>query len=112
MMASIQVWVKDLPGEHCQQCDVTTDYFERNKIPFEKRGLSEATPEQMAEFRKIGMSAPVVLTQEHGSWAGLRPEKLREVKKAHRSAKSASPPGASPEIHQLAPTTGAAGAAM
>lgn len=112
MTANIEVWVKDTPGERCQQCDVTTDYLRRNKIPFETRGLSEATPEQMASFRQIGISAPVVLTETHGNWAGLRPEKLREVKKAHQAEDSASPPGASPAIHQLAPTSGAAGASM
>lgn len=112
MTASIQVWVMDTPGEICQHCDTTTDYLERNRIPFESRGLSEATPEQREEFRALGLSAPVVLTKEHGSWTGLRPDKLRQVKKAHQAEKAASPPSTSPAIHQLATTPGAAGASM
>lgn len=112
MTASIQVWVMDTPGVTCQQCDTTTDFLERNKIPFQKRGLSEATAEQREQFRALGISAPVVLTETHGSWAGLRPDKLREVKKAHQAEKAASPPSAAPAIHQLASTPGAAGASM
>ena len=110
MSANIQVWVKDLPGERCHQCELTTDYLERNEIPFEQRGLSEASAEQMEEFRRIGTSAPIVLTDNYGNWAGLRPEKLREVKKAHRTM--GTPPNTSPAIHQLASAAGAAGASM
>lgn len=91
MSQRIQVWVKDTPGEPCHQCDVTTQYLERNRIPFTTKGLSEATPEQMDEFRSIGQSAPVVLTEKSGAWAGLRPDKLREVKMAHRSAQAEPP---------------------
>lgn len=112
MTESIQVWVMDTPGVICQQCDTTTAYLERNKIPFESRGLSEATPRQREEFRSLGISAPVVLTEKHGSWAGLRPDKLREVKKAHQAEKAASPPSSSPAIHQLTPAPGASGASM
>ncbi|GAB4097635.1 hypothetical protein GCM10028787_31100 [Brachybacterium horti] len=111
MTATIQVWVQDAPDAHCPQCEVTTDFLERNKIPFEKHGLSEATPEQMDTFRTIGLSAPVVLTTTHGNWAGLRPEKLREVKKSYQTSKAA-PPGAGPAIHQLTPTAGATGLSM
>lgn len=40
MNEDIEIWVQDDPDFPCQQCDVTVDYFDRNKIPFTKHGLS------------------------------------------------------------------------
>ncbi|MGO1312535.1 MAG: hypothetical protein ACTIMA_13360 [Brachybacterium tyrofermentans] len=100
MNEDIEIWVQDDPDLPCQQCDVTVDYFDRNKIPFTKHGLSEATDEQRQAFRSLGTTAPVVLTEHHGQWAGLRPDKLRTLKKDHRSASakagSTSPPTTEP----------------
>lgn len=111
-MASVQVWVKDdNPDEPCMQCERTMAFLQRNKIPFEQKSLSDATPEQMNVFRKIGSTAPVVLTKDHGNWAGMNPGKLKELKKAH-SSDSPSPPSAAPSIEQMTPSTGPAGPAI
>ncbi|MGP5132024.1 hypothetical protein [Brachybacterium tyrofermentans] len=99
MIEHIELWVQDEdPEEPCPNCDMVDRYFANADIPVTKRGLSEASEEQRSYFRTLGLSAPAVLTEHHGDWAGLRPDKMRQVKKDHLSsratASSTSPPSA------------------
>lgn len=112
MTADIEVWVQDTSDTPCQACIATTGYLDRNNIPYEKRNLSEATKAELDDFRQLGTTAPVVLTKHYGDFSGLRPDKLRAIKKGHQANRPSSSSNAAPTIPQLMPVQGASGVSM
>lgn len=91
MDEQITIWSK---SDSCQPCRLTKQRFLDSGIPFTERALEDASAAQLDEFRSHGfLAAPVVITEHHGTWAGLNPGKIRNLIADHRApAPDAFPP--------------------
>lgn len=75
MPVAVVVWSKP----DCRQCIATKRALDKHGIPFIERDLTEHT-EQATRFRDAGYAtAPIVVTSR-GTWAGYRPELIKELK--------------------------------
>ncbi|KAA8825553.1 glutaredoxin family protein [Bifidobacterium myosotis] len=76
---------------HCPQCEATKRQFTKLGVPFETVDL-EQNPSTLEQLQAAGFrQAPVVITPDN-SWAGYRPDLIREV--AKQAAASAAVPAA------------------
>lgn len=65
--------------DNCQPCKITKRELNRLGIDYTEISM-EANPEVIAMLVEKGFqSAPVVMTEEGDSWAGLQPTKIRAL---------------------------------
>lgn len=82
------------PG--CAACGATRDRFNAKGVPFTEEDFLDQTPEKQAQLKAtVGQRAPLVVTENHGSWSGLNVTKMKEVVQAHQASgnQSAVTPG-------------------
>ena len=66
---------------HSPQCDATKRQLDKLGIPFETVDLTE-NPSTLEQLQQAGFrQAPVVITPD-SSWAGYRPDLIRELTQA------------------------------
>lgn len=70
--------VKVYTTEDCFKCDITMSKLEEKGVDYEAIMLTDETA---AEFREQGFSSAPVVVTENETWAGLRPDKIRELGK-------------------------------
>lgn len=71
----------------CAACTLTKDRFTAKGVQFTEKDFLSESPEKQAELKRtVGQQAPLVVTENHGSWAGMNPGKVREVVKAHAAS--------------------------
>lgn len=90
----------------CQACKATTQRFQDKGVPFTEKPFAEQPPEKQAQLKRdVGARAPLVVTADHGSWAGMNPQKIREVVADEGTASPSKaapvmPPQVSPAPHR------------
>lgn len=70
--------VKVYTTDDCFKCDLTKQKFDEKGVEYESIPLTDETA---AEFREQGYSSAPVVVTENETWAGLRPDKIRELGK-------------------------------
>ncbi|HEX9089684.1 MAG TPA: glutaredoxin domain-containing protein [Arthrobacter sp.] len=72
----ITVWSKS----DCSQCTMTKNLMKREGLDFVEADL-EADPAQLQKFKDAGLlQAPIVVLGKEGrSWAGFRPDLIKEL---------------------------------
>lgn len=99
MAENITVWSA---GAACMQCTQTKRQFVKAGVDFTERDLEDAPEDLVQRMKDEGFtSAPVVITDAHGAWAGFNPGKIKEVVASQTDSASASPTTATPSIMQL-----------